>query len=284
MRRSAVLGWALGAATASGCALRSPYDVQSDNPLGPSVWIVAVPSDDDSLLSRTFRAPPDTALSLEEQSEPNPCAQTLGPKVAALLPNHYENAVEARDSAGIGAIFVAYGFQGSADSRSRLLYKIDTTRKVARFDTTEYQACCREHDCGWGYVQSLVYGKGEYAAGTEVSAAAQGNYSVVSGNVRRWFQIKASRNVTGYIAAVLVAHDRSQAAQACAPGMVWAKLECVYPRDIADYEQLCSHGDPQARDPLWKDSPNMLSLFQQRQDDACHWLEVHGRPSNASKP
>jgi hypothetical protein len=263
---------------AFGCEVRSPHDVQSDNPLGPSFWIVAVPGDDDSLLSRTFRAPPDTALSLDEQSAPNPCAEKLGPRVEAALPNHYENAIQSRDAAQTHALLASYGFQGSADASSQLLYKIDTLRKVARFDTTEYQACCRDHDCGWGYVQSLVYGQGEYAAGTEVNASAEGNYSVVHGDVKRWFKVQDTRTVKGYIAAVLVAHDRSQAVQACPPSLVWAKLECVAQGELTSQEQLCAHGTEQAKDPMWQDNPQMRSMFRQQQDEACNWLEEHGRP------
>lgn len=276
MRVLSALGLAGLLVAATACEARSPYDVQSDNPLGPSFWIVPVPTDDASLLTRVFRAPPDTALSLEEQSEPNPCAEKLGPMVQGAMPNHYENAIDARASGKTSAILSAYGFQGSADSSSQLLYKIDTTSKVARFDTTEYQACCREHDCGWGYVQSLVYGQGEYAAGSEVNASAQGNYNVVRGDVKTWFKVKATRRVKGFMAATLVAHDRSQAVQACPPGMVWAKRECLPPNMISDREQLCAHGDPQAKDPMWQDSPQMLATFKERQDDACRWLEEHG--------
>ena len=40
--------------------------MQKDNPLGPSFWIIPVPSDDESLLGRTFAAPPDPSKTLEE--------------------------------------------------------------------------------------------------------------------------------------------------------------------------------------------------------------------------
>lgn len=263
------------------CEPRTGYDAQSDNPLGPSFWMVPTPSDDASLLSRTFVRPPDTALSLEEQSTPNPCAAALAAPRTAQMPNHYENAVATRSSGQSSALLSTYGFDAHANSATHLLYKVSTFAKLTQLDTTEYLACCKQHDCGWGYVQSLIFGEGEYAAGAEASAELQGNYTVVNGRVARSFQVKQTRAIKGYIAALIVAHDRSQAAQACPPDLEWAKLECVPKGQMVAMERLCRYGKPEAADPFWADSPGMLELYRKDQLKACDWLAQHGGPSLA---
>lgn len=263
---------------------RTGYDAQRDNPLGPSFWIVPTPSDDDGLLSRSFAAPPNTALTLEEQSVPNPCADKLSSVRQAQMPGHYENAVDTRDAARTSALLSLYGFSADASLATHLLYKMNTSTRVTRLDTNEYVSCCKQHDCGWGYVQSLVFGYGEYAAGAEATANAQGNYSVVTGGVARSFQVKSTRAVKGYLAAVIVAHDRSQAVQACAPSYEWAKLECVPLGAMAEQEQLCRQGPPQASEAFWQGNQGMQDLFRREQLNACQWLVVHGGPSLQPPP
>lgn len=254
------------------------YDAQRDNPLGPSFWIVATPSDDEGLLGRKLVRPPDGAFTLEEQSAPNPCASKLLPRTQAQMPNHYENAIDTSQSARGGAVLTSYGFGAQASSATHLLYKVSTSTKVTRLDTTEYEACCRQQDCGWGYVQSLVYGEGEYAAGSRSDAAAQGNYTVVSAGVQQSFRVSSKKSIHGYLAAVLVAHDRSQAVQACPAGQEWAKVECVPQGSLVEQEQVCRNGLPQATDPFWADNEGMLQLYRRQQLEACEWLALHGGP------
>ena len=115
-------------------------------------------------------------------------------------------------------------------------------------------------------------GAGEYAAGTEATAQVSGNYSVVSGGVSSSY------------AAILVAHNRAEAAQACAPGQVWAKIECVDKATLAREEELCKRGNPQASEPMWKDNAQMQALFRQQQDTACQWLANHGGPPAPPPP
>jgi hypothetical protein len=278
------LGALIGAGGASGCGVHSAYDAQRDNPLGPSFWIVPVPSDDDALLGRTFARPPSTSLTLEEQSSPNPCADKLAPMRESAMTNHYENAIETKTSANAGGLLALYGFNAEVGKATHLIYKVDTTAKITRLDTSEYQACCKEKGCGWGYIASLVKGSGEYVAGTEVNAQVSGNYSVVSAGVARSFSALNKKNIKGYIAAIIVAHNREEAAQACPPDKVWAKIECV-PREMpAQKEELCKNGPPQAKDPMWKDNQQMLALFKQQQDDACRWLASHGGPGAPPPP
>lgn len=262
-----------------GCLpLQTAYDAQRDNPLGPSFWIVSTPSSDEGLLGRAFTRPPDAALTLEEQSAPNPCAAHLSPRREARMPNHYENAIATTGSASGGALLANYGFAAEASSATHLLYKVTTSSKVTQLDTTEYQACCKERGCGWGYVQSLVLGEGEYAAGSEATASAQGNYTVVSGRAKRSFRVSNTKAIKGYLAAVIVAHDRSQAVQACAPNWEWAAIECVPTGRLAEEERVCRYGKPQANAPIWAENERMLAMFRSDQVAACDWLAVHGGP------
>lgn len=273
----ALLGGALAAAT-WGCAVRSPHDVQSDNPLGPSFWLIPVPSDDDSLLGRTFTQPPDTARTLEEQSRPNFCVEKLAPVREAEMPNHYENAINTSSQVGGAALLRLYGFSMDASVATHLIYKVNTTRRVARLDTTEYMECCRQSDCGWGYVSALIYGEGDYSSGKEARAQAGGNFTVISAGSQRSFQVLNTRRIKGYLAAVITAHDRSQGAQACPPGQRWAGMACVDSWMIQLAERTCQHGSSDAHDSTWRDNPELQQQAREEQQQACEWLRLHQLP------
>jgi hypothetical protein len=121
------------------------------------------------------------------------------------MPNHYEDAIDTQESARAGALLPMYGFDARSLGATHLLYKVRTATKVTRLDTNEYLACCRAQACGWGYVQSLVFGEGEYAAGAQASRSAEGNYTVLSGGVARSFKVSSRKAIKGYIAAVIAA-------------------------------------------------------------------------------
>ena len=263
---------------------RSAHDVQKDNPLGPSFWIIPVPGDDDALLGRTFPRSPDPSRTLEEQSTPNPCADKLQERRETAMQNHFEDAIDTKSGAQAGALLSLYGFSADASVATHLLYKVDTATKISRIDTAEYQQCCREKACGWGYVASLVRGNGEYASAREASAQASGNYAILSGGVSHSYAVSTKREVKGYIAAILVEHKRGDAAQSCGRGEVWAKIECVPAQKLSEQEDLCKKGNPKATDPATKDNASMQSMFKQQQTDACKWLDLHGGPSTALPP
>lgn len=130
----------------------------------------------------------------------------------------------------------------------------------------------------------MIFGEGEYAAGVQASATVQGNYSVVSGGAAHAFKVSHSKAIKGFIAAVIVAHDRSQAVQACPPDMVWAQFECVPSSMPIEMERLCRYGKPEAVNPFWADNPGMLELFRRDQVRACDWLALHGGPDIAPPP
>lgn len=174
--------------------------VQKNNARGPSFWLIPVPSEDDSLLGRAcaFRPSraPDPSRTLEEQSTPNPCADKLQERRESAMQNHFEDAIDTKSSAQAGAVLGVYGFSADASVATHLLYKVETTTKTSRIDTSEYEQCCREKACGWGYVASLVRGNGEYASAKESTAQASGNYTVVSGGVAHSYAVASGTWVT----------------------------------------------------------------------------------------
>ncbi len=265
---------------------QSAADMQTNNPLGPSFWVIPTPSDDDGLLGRTFGRPPDTSLSLEEQSRPNPCADKLAAARSIEMPNSYENAIDVKTAAGGGAMLGLFGFSGDASAATHLLYKVKTQRKQSRLDTQEYMECCKTADCGWGYVSALIYGEGEYASGQQVDVAAQGNYQIYSGGASHSYRALNKRSIKGYLAAVITAHDRSQAVQACAPDQEWAGIECVKKGEIQQQQAKCrgefgvmnmlqgAAGD----DDKEAGGAQLQQVMQMMRDQACQWLDQHKQP------
>lgn len=259
---------------------RTGGEMQRDNPLGPSFWIIPTPSDDDGLLGRSFTRPPDTGLTLEEQSQPNPCADKLSPPKDAAMGNKYENAIDVRASASGGALLGLYGFSADVSKATHLVYKVNTTKRLSRLDTNDYVECCKQKGCGWGYVSALVYGDGDYVSGEETQAQAEGHYTVVTGKGATSFKVLNKRQIKGFVAAVLTAHDRGAAAQACPPGETWGATECVSNERVEQARMGCRGqfpGMPQM--PAEEgESPEMKQLGAQQQQQACMWLDMHKLP------
>jgi hypothetical protein len=269
-------------ALGAGCQdARSPHDLQGDNPLGPSFWLVPTPSEDTGLLGRTFARPPDAALSLEEQSQPNPCEASLSPASQAAMRNHYENAIDVTSAVNGRTVLGVYGFSGEAASASHLLYKVSTAQKLTRLDTTAYVDCCEATDCGWGYVSGLVYGEGEYVSARSADASAGGTYQLITAEGKTSYRALDRKVIRGWLAAVITAHDRSKAAQACPVGQRWHGHECVTNEMIAMARQACA--EDASRDPFWKDNPDMQYQLKEEQQQACRWLEEHELPLPAPR-
>ena len=271
LRPASAVGLALLLAACGGA--RSAHDLQGDNPLGPSFWLVATPSEDTGLLGRTFVRPPSAQLSLDEQSQPNPCEASLRAAAPATMRNHYENAIDVSTSASGKALLGVYGFSGQAASASHLLYKVTTAQKLTRFDTNEYVACCKQNDCGWGYVSALIYGEGEYVSALDAEASGGGTYQIVSAEGKASYRALDRKVIRGWLAAVITAHDRTQAAQACPAGEQWQGFQCV----SADEIQMARNGcaEDGSKKPFWKDDPNMQYMLHRQHLDACRWLDEH---------
>jgi hypothetical protein len=244
--------------------------------------LVAVPSENADLLGRVFVRPPDSSFTLEEQSAPNPCAEALSAAAPADMRNHYENAIDVSASAEGRALLGAYGFSGEAASASHLLYKITTAKKLTRLDTTPYVECCKTHECGWGYVSALVYGEGEYVSARSSRASGTAQYQLITAQGKASYEALDKKQIHGWLAAVLTAHDRKTAVHPCALDAEWAATECVPKEQIPFMRNMCASND--ADRPFWKDSPDMQHQLRQQQADACRWLEEHGLGRPAPSP
>lgn len=212
MRLSVVLAPLLLAA-AAGCIApepRLPSAKSGSSPLGPSYVLMPLPSDDDSMLGRILEKPPEPGRSIEEVSAPNPCAAELGPPRSARLVSSFEDAEELSLGAKARATLGVYGFEGDVGRATHFVYTIETERRVARTDTVEYLACCREKGCGYGYVSALVYGTGEYATGEETHAKASVKVAIAGGEASTQVKILHRRKVRGWIAALVTITDPSK--------------------------------------------------------------------------
>jgi hypothetical protein len=126
----------------------------------------------------------------------------------------YEDAQELAVGAKAGATLGLFGFSADVNHATHFLYKLTPVHKVLRADTTEYMTCCAEkggNACGYGYVQALVYGDGEYATGEET--AASGGVNVVSvgstsGNIA--LKVLHRKKVHGYFAIAVHPRDPSK--------------------------------------------------------------------------
>jgi hypothetical protein len=108
-----------------------------------------------------------------------------------------------------------YGFEGDLKQASHFLYKLSTNQRVARTDTNEYVACCKEKDCGYGYVSALIYGDGEYATGEETQASGKASVVVATADGSVNLHVLHRRKVKGWLAAVVTvtrSHDANASA------------------------------------------------------------------------
>lgn len=180
------------------------------SPLGPSYVLMTLPNEDDTLLGRVIPRPPEPGRALEEIARPNPCEAHLAEARLSPMASDFEDAEEISQGAKGRAVLGTFGFSGAAERATHFLYKLSTTRRASRADTTEYEACCKENDCGYGYVSALVYGEGEYAAGEETSASGGVDVAVASASGETRVRVLKKRKVKGWIAAVVRVTDRAK--------------------------------------------------------------------------
>ena len=144
-------------------------------PIGDEYVLVPGPSDDDTILGRIIVSAPQAGEPIAKLIQPNPCADKLEPAKTFAMTAAYEDAEELAVGAKASATLGLFGFGADVSHATHFLYKLAPQKKVVRADTTEYAACCAEkggNACGYGYVQSIVYGDGEYATGEETNASA----------------------------------------------------------------------------------------------------------------
>lgn len=189
------------------------------------------------------------------------------------MTNHYENAIDVQSSGGGRALLGLYGFSARAASASHLLYKVTTARKLTRLDTTAYVSCCKANECGWGYVSALVYGEGEYVSANEAFVSGSAAYQLVTAEGKSSYQALERKQIRGWLAAVITAHDRKSPARACPAEQQWAGYECVDRDFVPRVRQSCASGG--ADDPFWNDNPSMQHNLREQQAMACRWLDEH---------
>ena len=179
------------------------------NAFGDSNYrMIPVPSEDDSILGRILMEEPAMASSFEAEARPNPCAQHLATRRDDTSIQEIHRAQALGTSVEAGATLNGFGFSTESNTETHLVFNISTQRKVVVRDTSEYLSCCREHDCGFGYISTLVYGSGEYASGHEASVGAKADYMRLAGAGGQ-VDIAASerKQVRGYVAAVVTPHE-----------------------------------------------------------------------------
>ncbi len=182
------------------------------NPLGPSYVLVPLPTEDDALLGRILPGLPEPGRSLEETARANPCADKLSEAKQTPLASTFEDAQELAVGAKARATLGAFGFSGDVERATHFVYKLEAQKRAARSDTAEYDACCKEKGCGYGYVSALIYGEGEYATGEETTASASVEVAVAGGGGQARLKILHKRKVKGWIAAVVTVTDATKGA------------------------------------------------------------------------
>jgi hypothetical protein len=178
-----------------------------------------LPSDDDSLIGRVIGELPSGGRSLEEVARPNPCAEKLTEtkRVPALAT--FEDAEELAVGGKATATLGTFGFSGDVSRATHFVYKVQTSERLSKLDTTEYELCCKEkNSCGYGFISALVYGSGEYATAEETAAAGGANVVFLKAEGSAALRILHRRQVKGYVAALIRVSDPSKAGALASTG------------------------------------------------------------------
>lgn len=184
------------------------------NPLGPSYVLIPLPTEEASLLGRILPGVPEPGRSLEETARANPCAAKLNEPTTTPLANTFEDAQEVSASASAKAMLGAFGFSGDVNRATHFVYKLDTQKRTGMTDTAEYDACCKEKGCGYGYISALIYGEGEYSTGEETGGSGGVNVAAIgSASGAASLKILHKRKVKGWLAAVITVTDKKAGEQ-----------------------------------------------------------------------
>ncbi len=202
---------ALALASIPGC-MRAVTHVQAPTPqntAGDDAFrSIPVPSEDDTILGRVLMEEPPAASSFESQARPNPCEKYLEPLREYEMVQEVHRAQQLGTGAQAKATLHGFGFSSTVEGDTHLVFDLTTTKKLVRRDTAEYNSCCRSHDCGFGYVSTLVYGRGEYASGRETRVAAEADYLGLAGGGGTVNVAASERKaVQGYVMAVVTPHE-----------------------------------------------------------------------------
>ena len=179
------------------------------------------------MLGRVLAASPEPGRALEELTKPNPCAGQLSELRTSPLANTFEDVQKLAVGAQARAMLGTFGFHGDVQRASHFLYKLETSRRIARTDTAEYTECCRENDCGYGFVSALVYGDGEYATAEETSATGGADVAFASADGMLRARVLHRRKVHGFVAALVTVTDTRKGVAAGSFGPLGAIQEAA---------------------------------------------------------
>lgn len=163
----------------------------------PEQSFVTPPMEDTELLGKVLLEPYDTRVPLAAQLSPNPCAENL----ITISRDHVDHAlVEDATRLNLGS------GDAPAVSEHELpleYYRLRLSQRVERVASDEYAACCAERECGVGFVESLTFGEGETATGTET--LPNGNADVAFNDHPEPLELalSAPRPIKGFLVATL---------------------------------------------------------------------------------
>ncbi|MBW2458220.1 MAG: hypothetical protein JRI68_27190, partial [Deltaproteobacteria bacterium] len=149
--------------------------------LGKDVLLIAIPSDDDTLIGKVFI--PRTADSgTEVDFQANPCAEHLNVKTFNA---HRRVADVQRFDAGVNAsaMLKAINIGAHATNVTDYQYEFDISRKMVADATIEYGECCAKArgGCGKNFVREMYYGTGKYRLLRNQSAGGGFDLPLIAG-------------------------------------------------------------------------------------------------------
>ncbi len=201
---------------AAGCAGSQPRPRSAPSegselpsPLGPSYVLMPVPSDDEDLLGRILPSAPVPGHAMEDTLQPNPCMEKLEPARTTPLVASFQDADELAIGARAAMVLQTFGFEADIQRATHFSYKLDTEKRIARPSTADYLACCKEKECGYGYISALIYGTGQYATLDETSASAKGSVWIATAEGSMRGSVLHRRNVRGWVAAMVTRSAQS---------------------------------------------------------------------------
>ena len=192
------------ARTVGKVAAPAPDKVAGDD----SFRMVSVPGEDTSVLGRILVAEPAAGSSFEAEARPNPCGKHLEQVSEHALVQEIHRAQELGVAVDAKATLQGFGFSAGVAEDTHLVFDLTTTKKLVRRDTMDYLTCCQQHDCGFGYVSTLVYGQGEYASGRATRVEGEADYLGLAGGGSK-VNVAASerKQVQGWVLAVVTPHE-----------------------------------------------------------------------------
>ncbi len=149
--------------------------------LGKDVLLIAIPSDDDTLIGKVF-IPRTAETGTEVDFQANPCLEHLNIKTFNA---HRRVADVQKFDAGVNAsaMLKAINIGAHATNVTDYQYEFDISRKMVADDTVAYGECCAKArgGCGDNFVREMYYGTGRYRLLRNQSAGGGFNVPVIAG-------------------------------------------------------------------------------------------------------